>query len=91
MNEEEKKAIEDIKRTIELYELKPIDRISVEFDKFDYKIFKTILNLIERQQTRIQELEKINTEHQKLNGELRQEIKQLKHKIQKIMDYVDNL
>lgn len=47
--------------------------------------------IIEIQQNRIQELEKINTEHQKLNGELREEIKQLKHKIQKIMDYVDNL
>lgn len=58
MNEKEKKAIEDIKRTIELYELKPIDRISVEFDEFDYKIFKTILNLIKKQQNRIDELEK---------------------------------
>ena len=57
MSEEEKKAIEDIKRTIELYELKPIDRISVEFDEFDYKIFKTILNLIEKQQTKIKLLE----------------------------------
>lgn len=57
MNEEEKKEIEDIKRTIELYELKPIDRISVEFDEFDYKIFKTILNLIEKQQTKIKLLE----------------------------------
>lgn len=52
---------------------------------------KILLKLIKKQQNRIQELEKINTEHQKLNGELRQEIKQLKHKIQKIMDYVDNL
>lgn len=50
-----------------------------------------LCEIIEKQQNRIQELEKINTEHQKLNGELRQEIKQLKHKIQKIMDYVDNL
>lgn len=52
---------------------------------------RSLVENIEKLQNRIQELEKINTEHQKLNGELREEIKQLKHKIQKIMDYVDNL
>lgn len=52
---------------------------------------RSLVENIEKLQNRIQELEKINTEHQKLNGQLRQEVKQLKHKIQKIMDYVDNL
>lgn len=50
MDEEEKKAINDLKRTVELYEAKPIDKISVEFDEFDYKIVKIVLNLIEKLQ-----------------------------------------
>lgn len=41
-----------------------------------------------KQQNRIQELEKINTEHQKLNGELREEIKQLKKQKNEILDYI---
>ncbi len=50
MNEEEKKAINDFKRTVELYEAKPIGKISVEFDEFDYKIVKIVLNLINKLQ-----------------------------------------
>lgn len=50
MDEEEKKAINDLKRTVELYEAKPVDKISVEFDEFDYKIVKIVLNLIEKLQ-----------------------------------------
>lgn len=56
MNEEEKKAINDLKRTVEIYEAKPIDKISVEFDKFDYKIVKIVLNLIEKLQKENEEL-----------------------------------
>lgn len=56
MNEEEKKAINDLKRTVELYEAKPIDKISVEFDEFDYKIVKIVLNLIEKLQKENEEL-----------------------------------
>lgn len=90
MNEEEKKAIEDIKRTIELYELKPIDRISVEFDEFDYKIFKTILNLIEKQQNRIDELEKalIDEDFKYRNkiDKLKSKLKEDKEKMQSYYD-----
>lgn len=56
MNEEEKKAINDFKRTVELYEAKPIGKISVEFDEFDYKIVKIVLNLIEKLQKENEEL-----------------------------------
>ena len=35
---------------------------------------RLLVENIEKLQNRIQELEKINTEHQKLNGELREEI-----------------
>lgn len=56
MDEEEKKAINDFKRTVELYEAKPIDKISVEFDEFDYKIVKIVLNLIEKLQKENEEI-----------------------------------
>ncbi len=86
MSEEDKNAIElDI-------EAKYVDRLENKYrDKIRGLSLLTLCEIIEKQQNRIQELEKINTEHRKLNGELRQEVKQLKHKIQKIMDYVDNL
>lgn len=86
MREEDKNAIElDI-------EAKYVDRLENKYrDKIRGLSLLTLCEIIEKQQNRIQELEKINTEHRKLNGELRQEVKQLKHKIQKIMDYVDNL
>lgn len=60
MNEEEKKAINDLKRTVERYEAKPIDKISVEFDEFDYKIVKIVLNLIKKLQKENEELKEIN-------------------------------
>lgn len=56
MDEKEKKAINDFKRTVELYEAKPIDKISVEFDEFDYKIVKIVLNLIEKLQKENEEI-----------------------------------
>lgn len=83
MNEEEEKAVEYWKNYMSLIYWNTL------WDGEYY--IKKLLNLVEKQQNRIQELEKINTKHQKLNGELRKEIKQLKHRIQKIMDYVDNL
>lgn len=83
MNEEEKKAIEYWKNYMDILHW------NTQWASEYY--MKILLNLIKKQKNRIQELEKINTEHQKLNGELRKEIKQLKHRIQKIMDYVDNL
>ena len=88
MLDEEKKAIEELKKEIN----KPLE---VPEDKFDTFILynidnaKIIVNLIEKQQkeidlceeteialnNRILDLEEINKEHQKLNGELREEIK----------------
>lgn len=49
---------------------------------------RLLVENIEKLQNRIQELEKINTEHQKLNGELREEIKQLKKQKNEILDYI---
>lgn len=49
---------------------------------------RLLVENIEKLQNRIKELEKINTEHQKLNGELREEINQLKKQKQKILDYI---
>lgn len=37
---------------------------------------------------RINELQDINEQHRKLNGELREEINQLKKQKQKILDYI---
>ena len=67
MNEEEKKAINDFKRTVELYEAKPIDKISVEFDEFDYKIVKIVLNLIEKLQKENEELKNQEATARKIN------------------------
>lgn len=37
-------------------------------------IFETILNLTKKQENRIKELEEINEEHKKLNGELQKQL-----------------
>ena len=44
------------------------------FEKHQIR-FKTLLNLIEKQRKQIENLKEINKEHQKINGELRDEIK----------------
>lgn len=80
MSEEEKKAIEYWKDYMNILHWNA--QLASEY------YMKILLKLIKKQQNRIQELEKINTEHQKLNGELREEIKQLKKEKQKILDYM---
>ena len=65
MSEEEKKAIDKLKRSAN-YFVMPIYETTI------------ILNLIEKQQKEIENLKEINKEHQKLNGELRDEIDDLK-------------
>lgn len=65
MSEEEKKAIDKLKRSAN-YFVMPIYETTI------------ILNLIEKQQKEIENLKEINKEHQKLNGELREEIDELK-------------
>lgn len=71
LSEEEKKTID------RLY----IKAISYSVEAPDYPntiVFKKdlvrILNLIEKQQKEIENLKEVNKEHQKLNGELREEI-----------------
>lgn len=71
MNEEEKKAINDLKRTVELYEAKPIDNISVEFDEFDYKIVKIVLNLIKKLQ---KENKKLKEKENKIYKEVQESL-----------------
>lgn len=91
MDEEEKKAINDLKRTVELYEAKPIDKISVEFDEFDYKIVKIVLNLIEKLQKENEELEEINNE---LEAEKNEAIRRYNFEtipIQKVKDKIEEL
>ena len=61
MSEEEKKAIDKLKRSAN-YFVMPIYETTI------------ILNLIEKQQKEIENLKEINKEHQKFNGELRDEI-----------------
>lgn len=74
MSEEKKKSFEELKKEIN----KPLE---VPEDKFNTFILynidnaKIILNLIEKQKKEIENLKEINKEHQKLNGELRDEIK----------------
>ena len=60
MSEEEKKAIDKLKRSAN-YFVMPIYETTI------------ILNLIEKQQKEIENLKEINKEHQKLNGELEEE------------------
>ena len=85
MNEEEKKALKVIntrtRRLLDELEIEKedmSDEPKIAYLMQEIRANKIILNLIEKLQNRIQELEKINTEHQKLNGELREEIKQIK-------------
>lgn len=101
MDEEEKKAINDLKRTVELYEAKPIDKISVEFDEFDYKIVKIVLNLIEKLQKEneswksySEELEEEQIEKNNKNCELEFEVEELQKENEEYskqldLDYVD--
>ena len=91
MNEGEKKAINDFKRTVELYEAKPIDKISVEFDEFDYKIVKIVLNLIEKIQKDNEKLEEINNE---LEAEKNEAIRRYNFEtipIKKVKDKIEEL
>lgn len=80
MSEEEKEAIEEVKRIIERYEHKPIGKISVELDEFDYNLFKTLLNLIETQQKEISllkdQLEYVKSEYEETIDQQQKEIAQ---------------
>lgn len=65
MSEEEKKAIEDLRKTINYYDerFKANEKItSVLIDNFDVDNLYILLNLIEKQNNRLEQLEKENEE-----------------------------
>lgn len=77
MSEEEKKAIEDLRKTIEYYNkrFKENPKItSVLVDNFDVNNLFVLLNLIEKQQKELNNLKEIEKSHQEENGKLREEI-----------------
>ena len=83
MNEEEKKAIKKFENLlIKHFEDKKIDTV----DYLDYFEGITILNLIEKQQQKIEELDKENTRQQKLIGNIHQK---WEDKIRKKIDLID--
>lgn len=75
MSEEEKEAIQILKDWLckTHSEFCKVGAIGIP-DK-EFFATETVLNLIEKQQKEIENLKEINKEHQKLNGELRDEIK----------------
>lgn len=70
MTDEEIEVVEDL--------IKLKDNLDVSYYALKAESLETILNLIKKQQSRIQDLEEINQEHKEENGRLRKEIKQLK-------------
>ena len=77
MSEEEKKSFEELKKEINKPLEVPEDKCNT-FILYNIDNAKIIVNLIEKQQKEIQNLQTIDKEHQKLNGELREEIDDLK-------------
>lgn len=65
MNEEEKKAIEDIEKTIAFYNKKTEKTISVTIDNFDVDILNIVLNLITKLQKENEDI-KSRKEYQKI-------------------------
>ena len=80
MNEEERKSFEYLDKYTKW---ETFGERNLEGD------IKTILNLVEKQETRIQELEKINTGHQKINGKLRNELNLLEKQKQDVLDFLE--
>ena len=72
MSEEEKKSFEELKKEINKPLEVPEDKCNT-FILYNIDNAKIILNLIEKQQKEIQNLQTIDKEHQKLNGELEKE------------------
>ena len=83
MNNEEKKAVELLEN------IKYESWTTKYIMSSDSKNAEILLNLIEKQQNRITELEKINAEHQKINGKLRDELNLLKKQKQDVLDFLE--
>lgn len=73
INKEEREAMERLKKHLDIVNWFMGDDNSIKRDII------TILNLIDKQETRIKELEEINTEHQKLNGDLQKKYSKLEN------------
>lgn len=78
MNEEERKAVEYWKDYMSILHW------NTQLTSEHY--MKILLDLIEKQQNRITELEKINAEHQELNCELRSKLNEAKDIITKFLE-----
>lgn len=74
INKEEIEAIEKLKK----YALCNFDE-NGEIETYANSYKWILLNLIDKQENRIKELEEINKEHQKLNGELQKRITELEN------------
>lgn len=87
MSEEEKKALKEVKhfnRLTRYWQQEEYEEKEIE------KYISILLNLIEKQQKQIQNLKQINEEHRKLNGTLREEIKELKKEKEDILDFIED-
>ena len=73
INKEEIEAIEEAKKQIEKHH----NWNNINCFMTDTTTLKKLVNLIEKQENRIKELEEINEEHQKLNGDLQKKVTQL--------------
>jgi len=82
MSDEEKKAIEYWKHYMSILHW------NTQLASEHY--MKLLLDLIEKQQKQIQDLKQINEEHRKLNGQLREENRELKKEIQNIIDFIED-
>lgn len=77
LSEKEKKAIEDIEKTIKLYNKKSEKEISVIVDNFDIDILNSILKLVNRQKEQLETIKEYAYQ-------------EIVHYTEDIRDYIDD-
>lgn len=86
----EERSIENLKEYVKADAIYN-GKVESDFDKFCYNHCKDIdivLNYVKVLSKRINDLEKINEEHQKINGELREELKKIENQKQAVLDFI---